>query len=863
MSLGTCLTDLVAKKTISAARAEEMREVYDELVAQYEPKFGRAAAESMATEKAMAAIEGQFLDRKVNILRQAKARATILDNASRLYRRNKTPGKPSPDGLVAHLVDDQHAPFGNVEYRWKNIRDEALRGMYDMLWKHRANLIGDVRHKSDFTDVVMELGGRDTGSINAREFAESWTKTAELLRNGFNAAGGNIPQLEGWALPHQWDGVKTGLISFDEWRADMVAELDRAKMIDRLTGEPMSDMRLDDVLRQVHDSIVSEGAIGREASGQMQGKAFANRRQEHRVLHFSSPEGWLRLNEKYGASHPLDAMLHHIDSMARDTAAMQILGPNPAATIRWMKDLIGNEALTSPSLVARFSAGRHQRTVEHIWDEITGMNRVAARPNVALFFSTMRNWQSATKLGSAAVASLPDMATAGITARFNGLPVMQGVREIASHFNPLDASHRDFARRAFLIQDEVIGRTAGYGRAHFEESQGGALTAPTLDALREGRIGLGDFAALQLRSKLQAANELSRRASQATMRIGLLNQWTMQMRSATAMEFWNAITHFSEKPFGELNDGWRGFLQRYGIDERGWDTLRSTPRTEYKGSEWVLPDSIADHDLRNKITEGIMTELDYAVSTGGIRQRSAMTVGRPGELPHEIVKTAGQFLLFPITVTSRHLSRAWSLHGVTSKAGYASAFLIATTVMGALAEQLSEVFQGKDPRPMNDKNFLWKSMSRGGGLGYYGNILEHSVAENGRGFSDLGNAPVLGSAENWSKLLIQQPWIALMHPKNAKGEERKPNFAKAAANVARYEIPGDNIWYLRLAYQRLLIDHLDEMGDEHPGEAYRRMNRRAKEEGTRYFAPPGGRLADARAPDFSNIFGGNEQAPQQ
>lgn len=58
MSLGVCLTDLVAKKTITAEHADGMRGLYDDLVARYEPTMGRAAAEGLATTQAMKAIDG-------------------------------------------------------------------------------------------------------------------------------------------------------------------------------------------------------------------------------------------------------------------------------------------------------------------------------------------------------------------------------------------------------------------------------------------------------------------------------------------------------------------------------------------------------------------------------------------------------------------------------------------------------------------------------------------------------------------------------------------------------------------------------------------------------------------------------------
>lgn len=106
--------------------------------------------------------------------------------------------------------------------------------------------------------------------------------------------------------------------------------------------------------------------------------------------------------------------------------------------------------------------------------------------------------------------------------------------------------------------------------------------------------------------------------------------------------------------------------------------------------------------------------------------------------------------------------------------------------------------------------------------------------------------------------MIRQPYVALMKPKNAQGEVREPNFARAAERIARYEIPGDNLFYTRLAYERLFVDQLAAMGDRNPGDSYRRMERRARDEGTRFFAPPGAGLSQARSPDWSNALGGND-----
>src|SRR4051812_29297880 len=110
MSLGTCLTDLHARGVISDARMERLRPIYEGLVAQYERTYGRAAAESMATEKALDLAESDALQRKRQVLLQAQAQATIAYQAKHVFAGGAHADEPvTRRGLLAHLVPDQQA----------------------------------------------------------------------------------------------------------------------------------------------------------------------------------------------------------------------------------------------------------------------------------------------------------------------------------------------------------------------------------------------------------------------------------------------------------------------------------------------------------------------------------------------------------------------------------------------------------------------------------------------------------------------------------------------------------------------------------------------------------------------------------
>ena len=834
MSLGTCLTDLVSRKLISSERADALRPVYDELVAQYEPKFGRAAAEAMATDKAMKSIGDDFAHRKRQQLLQLKAQASILDNAKRIYGGGLGDGPITRQAMRAHLVHDTRANgIANVEYRWKNIKQSAFAMMHGILSKHRANLIGEIRNKSDLGDMVRELYGEATGSVNARELADGWKRTAEFLRQQYNAAGGRIAKLEGWALPHRHDGERVGAVSAEAWIDDILPRLDRDRMIDRQTGEPMSEMKLRAVLRGAYEGIVSDGWDSR-APGAMGAGSIANRNTEHRVLHFKSADEWMAYNDRYGTGSPYEAMILHVETMSRDIASMQILGPNPEATIRWMKDVVTQDAANKGKLPDRGQARIGDYEIDAIWNEVKGQNSRAVRRNLALFGSSIRNWQTSTKLGSATLTAVSDQGTAALTRAYNGIPAVQDMGRYLKQLNPADPATREFARRRGVISDELIGRMAGQGRMHIEDSFGGRLSG-----------GPGKLA-----SGMERANELTRRLADGVMRASGLNAHTVAMREAVAMEFWATAADNAKVAFGDLEPSWRGFLERYGIGREGWDKLRATPMTDHRGADFITPDRIEDAALRDRFMEAVLQETDYAVPTAGLYTRAIVHVAPPGTVIGEIMRTGFQFKSFPIAVMASHGVRAMAQGTLGKKAGYAAAFVGGTTMMGALSFQLAEIAKGKDPAPMQGGEFWWKSLLKGGGLGIYGDLIENSRNEFGQSAGDITAGPSWGSVDNVS-LAIQAAASTLSADNDEDIEKAAKLRHRATRNLLMREVPGSSLWYTRAAYERLLVDQVAAWAGD-PGDSYQRMERRAAESGQGFFIPPGAAVDQWRAPAMAS-----------
>jgi hypothetical protein len=82
----------------------------------------------------------------------------------------------------------------------------------------------------------------------------------------------------------------------------------------------------------------------------------------------------------------------------------------------------------------------------------------------------------------------------------------------------------------------------------------------------------------------------------------------------------------------------------------------------------------------------------------------------------------------------------------------------------------------------------------------------------------------------------------------ATGEDTK--FGKELIDFARGNVPGGNIWYLRLAWERLVLDQLQFLADPEANKSFKAKQQRwRKDFGQEFWWRPG-QLTPDRAPDL-------------
>lgn len=278
-----------------------------------------------------------------------EARRVELTQALMTYRNAKGQNDPA-EALWLLLENDGRAAIDDVEYRRKVIMARAHADLEDLLHEFRRGALkGDLRRrnaevKARMDNVVREAFGEDTGDERAKVLAKSWADTAERLRQRFNAAGGDIRKLEGWALPQGHDPEALLQFGQRQWVDYLMGDgvLDRDKMISQTTGARLTDDDLRKALAEVWKKITTDGWITREPSYVPYGKgALAKQADDkHRFLHFKNADAWLTYHRQFKSGDPFEAMMGHISVMSRDIATMEILGPSPERMRNYLKQLV-------------------------------------------------------------------------------------------------------------------------------------------------------------------------------------------------------------------------------------------------------------------------------------------------------------------------------------------------------------------------------------------------------------------------------------------------------------------------------------------------------------------------------------------
>jgi len=730
------------------------------------------------------------------------------------------------------------ANFSSVAGRQRAITGMAHAKMESLLHHFRRGAITGDKGRwnvADLGNVLREAFGEDTGDAAAKGFAKVWTETAEWLRQRFNAAGGAIGKLDNWGLPQHHDPRALRKAGLAAWKAAIAPKLDPARMRHPLTGKAMTAADLDEALDAVWKQVATEGWERRKPTQQRFGSGpLANQHAEHRFLVFKDPASWLDYQRDFGGGGDVFAtMMAHVNMMAKDIAAMEVLGPNPSGTIEWMKQTIAKEGETiaaggkgllggATAAKALDRANGAQKRLDEVWGSIRGELETPVSSRWANGFSAVRSLITASVLGQAAISSISDVGTAMIARKFAGLPSGNAFGEIVKGFG---GGTRREAVASGLILDSA---------AHVFHAQAryvGTFSGPEWAGYIADRV----------------------------LTWSGLTPWTQAAKHAFGLAFQVEAGRHLGKKLADMPAALQATMRRYGISDRQWEMLANVPLHQ---DHLLRPAEIAervDASLAEKYLEMIQTETEYAVPNGSHRSRSLM-LGKlqPGTLMGEIARSGAQFKSFGVVFGLLHGMRIHrqivggggykAAKGWAAGAPYAGSLLLSTTLFGAMALQLKATAAGRDPRDVTDPAFWSAAMLQGGGLGIYGDFMFANVNRYGASLGSTLGGPTLQRVSDFWNLTAGNV-IQL-----ASGE--KTHFGRELVKFARGNIPGGNIWYLKLAFEREVLDQVQFLVDPEANKAFKRQQQFWRRNfSNEFYWAPGERLP-SRAPNAAAIVGG-------
>ncbi len=763
-----CIENALAEGAITEDQANTLRATYRSRLDAERDLHG-FSGEEMAARAAYEQLAFEAARRKRIKRLTLKAQQRLVYD-TRGYRDELGRADMKQAGLALYDSAVFQGGITGLKQRYDAVRGLLHSHMARSLKRFERDLIGRTQNTADLDVIVDFLFGSSDIPAELRGMAEGMRETMELARRMFNDAGGAIPKLDRYGVPQLHDEEKILGAGFDAWRDFVLPLLDRDRMIDQSTGAPISNEALELALKDTFEAMKTDGWSRREVRSHHGGRALANRRLDHRFLHFVDGEAWRSYNRTYGKGDAWTAVLGYVDGMARDISLMQRFGPNPNAGAEYARQLLLKDAGMSGDLSRQNAMKSAVRDMETMHERFVGTSNVPDHPKTALFLGSVRQWLTSAQLGGAMLSAVSDVNFGRITAKFNGMSSARLMKRQLSMLNPANGADRQIAVRLGLIAEEASQIMSSYSR-YFEEI---------------------------------TAYGWTQRMADLTLKLSGLSAWTQAGRWAFGMEYLGTLADHVGRTFDELPQPLQDSLRRHGLAS-DWDRIRSTELLDHKGGMFLDPSRFEDQDLGIRVIAALKAETEFAVPSVSLYGRSKFLGDtRPGSISGELMRNTMMYKSFGTTLALTHGRRAAMQSGWHKKIGYAGSLVVTTSILGALSIQLKDIAKGRDPRDADNSAFWMASLVQGGGMGIFGDFLFQDTNRYGGGFGETIAGPVAGLLTDVHALTLGN----MMELSKGSSLEDAGVADEASRMVERYTPIASSLWYTRLATQRLIFDQI-------------------------------------------------------
>lgn len=693
-----------------------------------------------------------------------------------------------------------------------------------------GKLFGMLQDHARQDDVARVLFGEKATDPKAQAAGDSLKNDLlNPLADAYKRAGLPLHKLDDWAVPQPHDVAKVAA-SESGWVEDHMQLVNREKYLNA-DGSHMNDEQMRKFLGEAWLTQATDGA-NKAARGDAGhgGSTVGSTINAPRQLHYKDFASWKTAMSKYGASTNLYELVNsHVHAMVKAMVLADHFGQDADATVR--------QALARAKVADTLATeGKDREKVAHLSDATARVYDAYVHPQKAgnagwaNVGAQVRGVIAATQLGKLFTA-LPDVAGSKMAMEFNGLSQVRGFRDTLRSFAPTKATRdslhglglwfEDFQHAQRRMAEENLGSGVG---TFLNEATHRAMGLNAFD--RGLRAGNGT-AALNILGKVSRLHE-TLDAAEGTSR--LLRDNGIEQR------------HYDVWRRADLDTGHDGkatMLTPAGIDAIPNEKLADlVPGLEGKKQD----DAIAKlkDDAQRKLLQAAYSQMQFgARGASGPSVQDHVSFGLDklpaGTVMGELARFMLQFKSVPLGIFAAHYrAMQGSDYTIGAKASHAARFIAYSTLMGAVATQVSNLIAGQNPSNMNPTGkggaaFWAEAMAKGGGMGFYGDVLFGQNQANRGAEAFMG--PGIGAAVDAYKE------FALAKKSLEDGSGGRHSYALAALRWVRHNAtPMANIWYLKSAFNRLIYDQMAEYLA--PG-TNAKQERTAQQRGASYFWGPG------------------------
>tara|TARA_R110000737_G_scaffold155607_1_gene184403 strand:- start:400 stop:996 length:597 start_codon:yes stop_codon:yes gene_type:complete len=193
-----------------------------------------------------------------------------------------------------------------------------------------------------------------------------------------------------------------------------------------------------------------------------------------------------------------------------------------------------------------------------------------------------------------------------------------------------------------------------------------------------------------------------------------------------------------------------------------------------------------------------------------------------------------------------HLMRGIKQKGWRGKGSYLGSLVVSTTIMGGLSLQAKEIAKGRDPMDTSTPQFFGAAFLQGGGAGIFGDFLFSDANRFGQGPITSLLGPVAGLADSFTTLTIGNMQQAI------KGEDM--NLGSEAIRFAQQNLPAGSLWYTRLAFERMVINEMQQMADPKARKKFKKQMKTRKKDYDQDYWWDKGKSTPDRAPNLDKAI---------